>query len=227
MLGLLVLLQGLAAGNCWQKVRDERMPGELRFANEGLSHDDTYWYLTNKHFIYQVNQTPMTIAKSNHKAIPEELTQQGYDHIGDIEVMNGIIYGGIEGGPTGILARWNTSTLEIIDYKTITEQNGVPWVTVNPTTSLLYTSNWNVIDSINVYDTNTFTYVDTLSIQNPTDYPKEVQGASFYKDELYLATNVKDGIFKVNIATGIVELVFQDDDNYVIDNYYYEMEGKI
>lgn len=106
-----------------------------------------------------------------------------------------LFYGGIDGGPTGILARWNTSTLEIINYSTITEQNGVPWVTVNPTTKLLYTSKWNDINSINVYDSTTFQHVDTLTIQNSADYPKEVQGASFYKDELYLATNVKDDIY--------------------------------
>lgn len=91
MFASVLFLQSLVLGNCWKKVRDERMPGELRFANEGLSHDDNYWYLTNKHFIYQVNQTPMTMVKSNHKAIPDELTKQGYDHIGDIEVMDGII----------------------------------------------------------------------------------------------------------------------------------------
>ena len=210
----------------WTRVADERMPGELRVANEGLSHDDNYWYLTNKHFIYQVDKQPMKIIQSNHYAIPSELTEQGYDHIGDIEVNNGVLYGGVEGGPTGIIGCWNTTTLEMINYIKITEQKGMPWVTVNPNTNLLYTSEWSNTERIHIYDTaNNCAYMGYLIIANPEEYPKEVQGASFYNNELYISTNINDGIYKIDINSGISEFVFNDDNNYLPDEYYYEMEG--
>jgi len=227
MLSVVTALSVLGLCHGWTRARDERMPGELRVVNEGLSHDDEYWYMTNKHFIYKVNAKPLTITTSNHNAIPQELRDEGYDHIGDIEVDSGILYGGIEGGPTGVLARWNTSTLELINYVKITQQKGVPWVTFNPDNKKLYAQEWNRQDMVNVYDplTPNFDFVESIPIVNATAYPKEVQGASFYQGDLYLATNVEDAVYKFNIKTGDVEFVLSDNDNYVIDGYYYEMEG--
>lgn len=201
------------------------MPGELRFANEGLSHDDHYWYLTNKHFIYKSSASPMKVVQSNYKAIPVELTDMGYFHIGDIEVLDGVLYGGIEGGDRGVLAKWNTSTLELISYVFIDEQGGVPWVTVNPADRLLYTSTWSNTEVVNVFDIETFAFVRSITIANPDVYPREIQGASFYNGYMYVATNIKDAVFRLDITTGVAEFVLQDDDNYVIDGYYYEMEG--
>ena len=225
MLYFTILIAVVHLVRSWTRTNDLRIPGELRVANEGLSHDDTYWYMTNQHFIYQVNQNPMTIAMSNHHAISDELIDLGYHHIGDIEVMDGVLYGGIEGGEKGVLAKWNTSTLDIISYKFIDEQSDVPWVTVNPNTGLLYSATWSNVDSVHVYDTKTFEHVDIITIQNNDVYPKEIQGASFYEDYLYVATNINDGIFKLNITTGLAEFVLNDDGNYLPDNYYYEMEG--
>lgn len=200
------------------------MPGELRFANEGLSHDDEFWYFTGKFFFYKVNKAPLQIVQETYHAIPDELKEQGYDHIGDVEVLDGILYGGMEGKSPGILGRWNTTTLEIIDYQEIPEQSGAPWVTIDPYTKLLYSSDWNS-DTINIYDSTTLTLVKQMSMVDVEGYPKEIQGASFYKGDLYLATNVEDGVFKLNIETGAFDLALKDDDNYVIDKYYYEMEG--
>lgn len=145
-----------------------------------------------------------------------------------MEVYEDVLYGGIEGGSsTGILARWNTSTLEIINYKFIDEQRGVPWVTVNPETGYLYASEWNNMDVIHVYDTanQEFPLVEKLTIATPETYPKEIQGASFYQGDLYLATNIEDSIYRINVTTGVSDFVFSDNESYLIDNYYYEMEG--
>lgn len=62
---------------CWTKVRDERMPEELRLVNEGISHgefvgfflipsisvvsDDNHWYFSNQHFLYQTTVSPLVI----------------------------------------------------------------------------------------------------------------------------------------------------------------------
>lgn len=100
-------------------------------------------------------------------------------------------------------------------------------MTVNPEDGYLYASEWNDINNIHVYDTQqpNLPLVRTISIANPEEYPKEVQGASFYKGELYLATNVKDSVYKFDVDSGMCSFVLSDNQNYVIDNYYYEMEG--
>lgn len=76
----------------WEEVRELRIPGELRIVNEGLSHDDQYWYLSNQHVLYKTEQDPMKIVLANYHAIPSELGQRRYDHIGDIDVFEGKHY---------------------------------------------------------------------------------------------------------------------------------------
>lgn len=73
----------------WTQVRDLRLPGELRIANEGLSHDDEYWYISNAHVLFKTTVSPIEIVLQNYHAIPEELGKRRYDHIGDIDVFEG------------------------------------------------------------------------------------------------------------------------------------------
>lgn len=79
----------------------------------------------------------VTITNKNYHAIPEELTALSYNHIGDIDIFNDVIYGtcdalypryplcGLTRGRSaggledrndgmGIMAAWNTSNLEMI-----------------------------------------------------------------------------------------------------------------
>jgi len=96
--------------------RDSRLPVELRLANEGLAHSGDKWYISNAHALYEANVDFVTITKKNYHAIPSELTDLSYNHIGDIDVLEGVIYGGLEdrNDGMGIMACWNTSTLEMI-----------------------------------------------------------------------------------------------------------------
>jgi hypothetical protein len=113
----------------WERVKDDiRMPLELRVANEGLAHDDKSWFLSNQHFLYRASMWPMSIEVANHHAIPDELSQLRYNHIGGIDHDQGIIYGGMEtsGSEGGVLGQWNATDLTIIKY-VVTEQEGMPW----------------------------------------------------------------------------------------------------
>jgi hypothetical protein len=47
--------------SAWEKVRDLRMPKELRVVNEGVAHDDSHWYFSNQHFLYQTEIEPLNI----------------------------------------------------------------------------------------------------------------------------------------------------------------------
>ena len=116
--------------NGWSKIRDDiRMPLEARVVNEGLAHDDKNWFMSNQHFLYRTSLFPIKIELANHHAIPDDLTQLRYNHIGDIDHDQGIIYGGMETSDNddkGILGAWNATDLTFIKY-VYTEQKGLPW----------------------------------------------------------------------------------------------------
>jgi len=223
MLFPLIVSLLLGSASCWTKVRDERLPGELRVVNEGLAHDDTHWILSNKHFLYRATVGPITIEQKNYDAVPEDMRAIGCDHIGDIDVLNGIIYGGIEGcgDGKGVLAAWNASDLQIIRHST-TLMKGMPWVAIDPDTTEVYSAVWNDCCSLQVYDLTTFEFKRVVTVGNDTVHlPGEIQGGAFYEGELYLAVNGDDAIWKVNIATGELSFVLSD----LYDHHEYEMEG--
>ena len=90
LISLAVLLavcpSSVVTADSWTKIKDDiRMPLELRVVNEGLAHDDKGWFMSNQHFLYRTSLWPLTIEVANHHAIPDELTQMRYDHIGDID----------------------------------------------------------------------------------------------------------------------------------------------
>lgn len=142
--GFVALLVGLADVSIseWVEKRDSRMPGELRVVNEGIAHDNEYWYFSNQHFLYQTT-VDVSITNKNYNAIPPELQSLSYNHIGDIDILDGVIYGGLEdrNDGNGVLASWNTTTLEMINYR-ITEQKDMPWVAIDPSTTNIWSSVW-------------------------------------------------------------------------------------
>lgn len=89
MLWIVIVAVLLTVTTAWEEVRELRLPGQLRIANEGLSHDDKYWYISNAHVLYKTEIDPMTIVQENYHAIPSELGKRRFDHIGDIDVFEG------------------------------------------------------------------------------------------------------------------------------------------
>lgn len=131
-----------------------------------------------------------------------------------------MLYGGLESSKEnqGILAAWNASDLSIIRY-TETTQDGMPWVAVDPATRLLYSAVWNDCCNLQVYDLDTFAFKESITAVN--GLPREIQGAAFYENELYLAVNGNCSIYKMNLQSKEVSFVLSDQ----YRKYEYEMEG--
>jgi hypothetical protein len=54
---LISLAQCVDNAHGWSLVREERMPSlKLRIVNEGIAHDDNYWYFSNQHLLYRVSK---------------------------------------------------------------------------------------------------------------------------------------------------------------------------
>ena len=163
---------------------------------------------------------------TNANAIPKELRDLKYDHIGDIDVYNKVIYGGIENkdGLNAALAMFDINTLEIIKY-VIIEDRDLPWVAVDPTTKILYSAQWNDCCSLKMYNADTLEYLGLFpvisSVNTTTPLPQEVQGGAFYNGDLYICVNADDNVYKIDMKTGSIEYVLSDS----YDHHQYEMEG--
>jgi hypothetical protein len=227
-LGVCFLLSSLT--HAWEEVNELRMFGELRVANEGLSNDGVYWYISNAHALFKTEKQPLKII-SQARGIPDELHNMGFDHIGDIdvEISTGLLYGGIEGGnnengKNAYLATYNTTDLSIVSYKEIS-QDGAPWVCIDPAQRNVFSSPWNEKRQINVYDMDTLEAKGVYTTPEGLELPGEIQGAAMYENELYLAVNGDCAVYKYNIygtddASMTLTLQFSGCTNKV-----FEMEG--
>jgi hypothetical protein len=218
--------------NNWERVeKNIALPGIWgRLISEGLTHDDTHWFLNSKKVLYKASKTMEKEIENKH-AIPEELSKEGYGHIGDIDYYDGIIYGGIEISKSapGVIASWNSTDLSLIKYQ-VQEQNGMPWVACDGNTRLLYSTHWSDTSRINVYDMDTFEHKVDLTVFPVSDadedqFPEEIQGAAFWDQDpgfIYLAVNGKESIYRVNVSTGAVTFVLSDKQ---YKSHEAEMEG--
>ena len=61
--------------------------------------------------------------------------------------MDGVIYGGVEGGGNGVLCAWNATDLSFIKYLK-TPQGDMPWVAVDNSSRLIYSAGTQYIHKI-------------------------------------------------------------------------------
>lgn len=222
LLVVLSMVASLEAPQWIKTERDIKIPLALRVVNEGLANDGVNWYFSQQHFLVKTTFDPITTVMSNIKAIPPELRDLGYAHIGDIDSSGSVIYGGIEvkgGSHPGVLAKWRTSDLSLIGYN-FTTMDGMPWVAVDAKTRRLYSAVWNDRANLSVFDLDTFAPIGVVTV--PAGLPGEIQGGAFWKDELYLSTNGNCSVYRLNLETLDISRVLSDVDD---KPWVYEMEG--
>ena len=220
-----VELRQQGAGETWSKVsKDIRLPMELRIINEGLAHDDAHWFLSNKHILYKSTSVvdPIEIEVTNSDAIPEDYRVEGYDHIGDIDVMIDVneVVGGLEGGPEGLLAKWNATDLTLLRTAP-TGMNGVPWLAIDYANRNIYTAEWNECCVLSIFDVDSLEFIGKYNMSHGVELPREIQGGAFFGNDLYLATNSGDQVYRLVLETGLIDMAVSDK----YDHHDYEMEG--
>jgi len=108
---------------------------------QGIARIDKGWILTGRFVIDRVNEKFKPIV-DNRRPIPQNLLAQGYNHVGDIDVVGKYIYAPLEQGNYDlghqITARYNLRTLKFIDY-VVLPQHENSFVTVDPKTMIAYT----------------------------------------------------------------------------------------
>jgi hypothetical protein len=232
LLALAIEVVAAFESDSWKEAGAIAMPGKLRVANEGLAADDEgYIYLNSKNTLFKCRleekkhskDGTLSIVNENDKLIPGDLKDLGYNHVGDIDEKNGVIYIGIEYSTSskGVLAAVNSTSLEVMHYR-ITEQGGMPWVAVS-NEGKIYSTHWSDTTKVNVWSVKDFSFIESIEAKG-VELPAEIQGGAFWEKDpgqLYLAAN-GPVVYKFDINTGAtVQFILND----AYSHHKYEMEG--
>lgn len=242
-----VLLAGpaLAATETWSLTQtdkyayfDAQTTGVYR--TQGVAYNGNEWLFSWQHGLERtdlgfnslqrtgsVNLSTLTI----NTGIPAALAAQGFDHIGDIDVANGILYASLdsEAGDyqNGHVALFNASDLSYTGK--LYALNGAPsnlhddvasWVAVDAAAGLGYGKEWKDGNTINVYNLDDWSFSHTITMDASIG---KIQGAKVFDGSLYLSSHNGDkSVYRMDLGTGHVEELFRLPK---VDGAFNETEG--
>ena len=189
-----------------------------RLWGQGIAFDGVYWYFSGRQYLCKTYLN-YSIIIENRNPIPEELKKQGYDHIGDIDYFEGIIYAPVEDYryKNGTFVLYFAENLTYTGKYIKTSQSHMPWCAIDPETQLLYSSEFDNVRSLYVYDLKKdFRRLKDLPLSQTLH---RVQGGTIHNGLLYLSCDdFGERIYIVDIKTGKVLDSFAT-------NIGWEMEG--
>jgi len=202
------------------------------YRTQGMTTDGS-----NLYFAWQfgLEKTDMAynVVASNSSAvpfssgIPDALSAQGYNHIGDIDQANGTIYASLDSSTSGYntpaVALYRASDLGYTGtYFTLNPPHGThdvaSWVAVDAGANLAYGMAYGNATEMAVYNLNDFSFVKYISLSQSMD---QVQGGKIFGDWMYMASDDSSrSVYRANLLTGAVETLFS-----VKQPYSQEVEG--
>ncbi|MCH7520669.1 MAG: T9SS type A sorting domain-containing protein [Candidatus Marinimicrobia bacterium] len=187
----------MAQSRWFEKARDIV---DSRFS-QGVATDGVVWYFSARQILFKINfEFDYLIVHEN--PIPQFLLDQGYDHIGDIAYFEGKLYAPIEDRTyvKPIIAIFDTASLNFTGVYALVPQSHIPWVAVDPRTGYFYSSEFDGVNKLFVYDPD-LAFIGEVQLDTTLS---RVQGGAFLGDFLYLACDNGDFVYEVDIASGIV-----------------------
>lgn len=188
---------------------------DYHMTSQGVTNDGEYFYFSGKKNLGKADMETGEISLITTNAIPDELEEMGYDHIGGLSCYGGIVYAAVEDGPDyerSCIVLYDAETLSYmgqyypLPYELHTE--GVPWCAVDADKNYIYTAEWTDATVLNVFALDTLTFVKTIPLSQPIN---RVQGAEMFDGKLYMSCDDEDGnkhILSVDVESGIVQTVF-------------------
>lgn len=150
--------------------------------------------------------------------IPQVLAAQGFDHVGDIDVHNGILYASLdsEAGDyqNGHVALFNASDLSytgqlfpLYGAPSNPRDDVASWVAVDGAKGLGYGKEWKNGNTINVYNLTDWSFSHTITMDQSI---RNIQGAKVFDGGLYMSShNGEKSVYRLDLASGHVEELFQ------------------
>jgi len=129
---------------------------------QGITHDEQNWFISQINGLWRIpadlnlntsfsgREKSLGVARVE---IPADLRAQGYYHMGDIDYYQGHIYVPVEGRHRPFkLLKIDAATMELKGVANFwQQQKHAPYVAINPTTGILYTSEFTPNKKVGLY----------------------------------------------------------------------------
>ncbi|MCO5314981.1 MAG: hypothetical protein M9938_02290 [Solirubrobacterales bacterium] len=183
---------------------------------QGIASDgSSLWFSWNQGLSHNDLALTRTFTARCTGAIPPSLAATQHNHIGDIDIHNGILYAPIEDGPAGYLSPWIvlyrasdlTATGRAFELDRTYLTDGVPWVAIDAPRKVAYTAEWNHTTRLNVHRLSDFKLLRTVELDK--EVPR-IQGAKVFRGSLYIARDNRPdhSIEAIDPETGHVTHLF-------------------
>jgi hypothetical protein len=117
---------------------------------QGLAHDRDHWFISQRSFLWKVPvgvdlgqplNGPDPARGILRVPIPAELAGEGYDHFGDPDYYQGILFVPMEGADVSAIAAFMAEDLRYLGFQRLAAQeNKAGWCAVDPRSGTLYSS---------------------------------------------------------------------------------------
>ena len=172
---------------------------------QGIARVKGGWILTGRFIISKVDEK-LREKKSNRKPIPSKYLRQGYNHVGDIDVVGKFIYAPLEQDNyelgEQVTARYNLKTLKFVDA-VVLPQHENSFVAVDPKTMIAYSFDRFGGQALLRYDIrNDWAPLEPIAMSVFVD---KAQGADVSGGYAWISTsNPTNELYRVDLETGEV-----------------------
>lgn len=193
-------------GEAWTQDSMAYFGVQTLLRSQGLAHDGQSWFFSWRYGLQRTDAQYRAEA-GDLSAIPAVLREQGSNHIGDVDVLDGTLYVPIEDDAYArpLIALYDAQTLAYRGqaHALAPHQAHVAWVALDATRRVAYSGDWSQMDQINVYDLDhEFAWLRALPLGTTLD---RIQGGEVYEGALYLTRDDADkSVYKINLDTGTV-----------------------
>ena len=172
---------------------------------QGIARSGDGWIFTTNNAIYRTDGRYQQTAE-HLDAIPADLAAQGYDHLGDPDVADGLIWVPVERGDKSeaeqVTARYDEGTLEFVDAVVVAQHHNA-FVGVDD--GVAYSADEFSDDTIVRYrvEGGKAVALEPLALSQTVD---RIQGGDVADGALWLSTDDDhNGVYRVDLATGAVQ----------------------
>lgn len=179
---------------------EQPLPG---YPNQGIARVRDGWILSSTNALSRVDEQFQEVA-GTPTAVPPEWEARGYNHVGDIDVVGGVIYAPFEQPDNSLgeqaMARFDARTLAFLDATPV-RQHHASFVTVDPKTMIAYSTDQFGDDRVVRYDVRKgWKRLKPLRMRRFVD---RIQGADVANGALWLSTDdATNGLYRVDLESG-------------------------
>lgn len=206
---VLLTVYALAAGAGGSTTPVAKLASEQRVQpqfQQGIARMPGGWVVSGNFTIARAD-AKLKVTKQASNVIPLDLRKQGYNHVGDIDVVGKYIYAPLEESDytrgTQVTARYDVTTLRFVDSVQLAQHEN-SFVTVDPATMIAYSMDHFDGASLLRYDVRK-NWAPLPPLVMSTTVTK-VQGGDVAAGAVWLSTSdPTNGLYRVDLKTGHVD----------------------